>query len=45
MAVAATVLSDTQRAVLEAVCDTYVPSVESSSGDQLEREFPRTLGR
>ena len=39
MAVAAAVLSETQRSVLEAVCDTYVPSVESSSGDPIEREF------
>ena len=39
MAVAAAVLSDVQRSVLEAVCDTYVPSVESSSGDPIEREF------
>jgi len=39
LAVAASVLSDTQRSVLEGVCDTYVPSVESSSGDPIEREF------
>ena len=39
MAVAATVLSDTQRAVLEAVCDTYVPAVESSSSDPVEQSF------
>ena len=38
-AVAATVLSDTQRAVLEAVCDTYVPAVESSSSDPIEQSF------
>jgi choline dehydrogenase-like flavoprotein len=39
MAVAATVLSDAQRATLEALCDTYVPSVQSDTGDPLEREF------
>src|SRR3954463_554894 len=39
LAVAASVLSETQRSVLETVCDTYVPSVESSSGDPLERDF------
>jgi len=33
------VLSETQRNVLAAVCDTYVPSVESFSGDPIEREF------
>jgi hypothetical protein len=38
LAVAASVLSDTQRSVPEAVCDTYVPSIESDTGDPVERD-------
>ncbi len=39
MAVAAAVFDETQRATLEALCETFVPSVESDTGDPLEREF------
>src|SRR3954468_15227050 len=39
MSVAASVLSDTQRQTLEALCDTFIPSVESDTGDPLERDF------
>ena len=39
MAVAAAVFDETQRATLEALCETFVPSVETDSGDPLEREF------
>src|SRR3954451_5031542 len=39
MSVAASVLSDTQRQTLEALCDTFIPSVESGTGDPLERDF------
>ena len=39
MAVAASVLTDQQRQTLEALCDTFVPSVEVDSGDPLERGF------
>jgi choline dehydrogenase-like flavoprotein len=39
MSVAASVLSDTQRQTLEALCDTFVPSVETDTGDPVERDF------
>src|SRR3954447_5342557 len=39
MSVAASVLSDTQRQTLEALCDTFIPSVETDSGDPVERDF------
>ena len=39
MAVAASVLTDVQRETLAALCDTYVPSVETQTGDPLERDF------
>ena len=39
MAVAAAVFDETQRATLEALCETFVPSVETDSGDPLERDF------
>src|SRR3954452_17807673 len=39
MSVAASVLSDTQRQTLEALCDTFIPSVETDTGDPLERDF------
>jgi choline dehydrogenase-like flavoprotein len=39
MAVAASVLTDSQRRTLEALCDTFVPSVEAKSQDPVEREF------
>lgn len=39
MAVAAEVLTEGQRAALTAVCDTFVPDVESASHDPVEREF------
>jgi len=39
MAVLAPAFDETQRATLNALCETYVPSVEVESGDPLEREF------
>src|SRR3954452_2592775 len=39
MSVAASVLSDTQRQTLEALCDTFIPSVETDTGDPVERDF------
>jgi choline dehydrogenase-like flavoprotein len=42
MSVAASVLSDAQRQTLTALCDTFIPSVDSDTGDAVEREF---LGR
>jgi choline dehydrogenase-like flavoprotein len=39
MAVAAAVLDETQRRTLEAVCDTYVPSVAVDARDPVERTF------
>ena len=39
MAVFASVLTETQRATLEALCDTIVPAVESDTGDPVERDF------
>ena len=39
MAVAAAVFDETQRATLEALCETFVPSVETDSGDPLEQAF------
>ena len=39
MAVAAAVFDETQRATLEALCETFVPSVETDTGDPLEQEF------
>src|SRR3954471_16836812 len=38
MSVAASVLSDTQRQTLAALCDTFIPSVDSETGDPVERE-------
>jgi len=32
-------LTDVQRETLAALCDTYVPSVETQTGDPLERDF------
>ena len=37
MATAQAVLSDTQRATLEALCDTFVPSVDADTHDEVER--------
>lgn len=34
-----TVLTDAQRATLEALCDTFVPALDSGSHDPTEREF------
>ena len=46
MAVAQSVLSETQRETLEALCDTFVPSVDTDTHDPVEQEFmgapPRT---
>ena len=39
MSVAASVLTDTQRETLEALCDTIVPAVETDSGDPVEKDF------
>ena len=39
MAVMATVFNEVQRSTLEALCDTFVPAVETDSGDPVEREF------
>ena len=39
MATATSVLTDAQRATLEALCDTYVPSVDADTHDPLEKEF------
>ena len=39
MAVAASVFDETQRATLEALCDTFVPAVETDTGDPVERDF------
>src|SRR3954447_26126968 len=39
MAVAQAVLNETQRQTLEALCDTFVPSVEVDSHDEVERAF------
>jgi choline dehydrogenase-like flavoprotein len=39
MAVMASVLTDAQRETLTALCDTYVPSVESDTHDPVEKEF------
>src|SRR3954451_23152778 len=39
MSVAASVLSDTQRQTLEALCDTFIPSVEADTGAPVERDF------
>ena len=39
MAVMASVFDETQRATLEALCDTFVPAVESDTGDPVERDF------
>ena len=39
MAVLASVLNDTQRRTLEAVCDTVVPSVPTDEADATLREF------
>ena len=45
MAVAAAVFDETQRATLEALCDTYVPSVEADTGDPLEHDFMARAAR
>src|SRR4051812_40796988 len=39
MSVAASVLSDTQRQTLEALCDPFIPSVDTDTGDPVERDF------
>ncbi len=39
MAVLASVLDDTQRRTLEAVCETFVPPVETGEADPVLREF------
>ena len=39
MAVAQAVLTDAQRSTLEALCDTFVPSVDADTGDPLEKSF------
>lgn len=39
MAVAQAVLTDARRLTLEALCDTFVPAIESDSGDPVEAEF------
>src|SRR4051794_32055083 len=39
MSVAASVLSDSQRETLQALCDTFVPGIETDSGDPVERDF------
>jgi choline dehydrogenase-like flavoprotein len=39
MAATAGVLTDVQRATLAALCDTYVPSIESETPDGVERDF------
>jgi choline dehydrogenase-like flavoprotein len=39
MAVTATVLTDTQRRTLEAVCDTVVPPIQSDGEDDVTRAF------
>ena len=39
MAVIAPVFDEIQRSTLAALCDTYVPAIESDTGDPLEREF------
>jgi choline dehydrogenase-like flavoprotein len=39
MAVAQAVLTDTRRATLEALCDTFVPALEAGRGDPVEAEF------
>ena len=39
MAVAEAVLSEEQRATLETLCDTFVPSMETDTHDELERAF------
>ncbi len=38
-AVPAEIFDERRRAVLVALCDTFVPSVEVDSGDRIEREF------
>ena len=35
----ASVLTDSQRKTLEALCDTFVPTVEVETGDSVERDF------
>src|SRR3954469_3373255 len=39
MAVMASVLTDSQRETLTALCDTFVPAIESDTQDPVEREF------
>ena len=39
MAVMASVFNEVQRSTLEALCDTFVPAVESDTGDPVERAF------
>ncbi|HEV2074604.1 MAG TPA: gluconate 2-dehydrogenase subunit 3 family protein, partial [Thermoleophilaceae bacterium] len=39
MAATIEVLTEAQRATLAAVCDTYVPAVDSDTHDAVEREF------
>ena len=39
MAVTVGVLSDTRRATLEAVCDTFAPALQLDGGGEAERAF------
>ena len=39
MGVAQAVLSDERQAVLEALCDTFIPSLDIATGDPIERAF------
>src|SRR5207253_7436119 len=39
MAVSTAILSEVQRRTLGAVCDTFVPSIDSGSDDQTMREY------
>lgn len=39
MEVTQAVITDTRRATLEALCDTFAPSVDTDSGDPVERAF------
>ena len=39
MAVAQSVLSETQRETLEALGDTFIPAIEADSHDPVEKEF------
>src|SRR3954454_206410 len=39
MAVMASVLTDSQRRTLEALCDTFIPAVDADTQDPVEKEF------